>query len=269
MLTEPGLMLVARRYQTFMVHSFNCCIISMSTMLPNAVMSACCSVIDRTSVCSHCTHSQQLFHPGTLYLNPHPLRHLSDDHDLSCCIHCFGLFRCWQHLDYGLFSFFLCPYHSHGWIVVAGASRENSSSSMLAVQRGFGTYMIGFVYGLHPDALFVVLPALALPTRMGAFMYISMFVVGTVTAMGGYSLMIGKRWWLMPYSMCFLCPKLVATCDFCLLSTPGRLLRTTFIFVHIGIHEHRSCKQHSRGQRLGQPFFASLQARRDSKLLRT
>ena len=63
----------------------------------------------------------------------------------------------------------------------------------LAATRGFGTYMVGFVYGLHPDALFVVLPALALPTRIGASMYIGMFVVGTVLAMGGYSLAIGKQ----------------------------------------------------------------------------
>jgi hypothetical protein len=37
----------------------------------------------------------------------------------------------------------------------------------------------------------VVIPALALPTKLAAIAYCSMFVVGTVTAMGGYTLLIG------------------------------------------------------------------------------
>lgn len=53
------------------------------------------------------------------------------------------------------------------------------------------TYATGILYGLQPDALFVVIPALALPTRIAAFSYCLMFVIGTVVAMGGYTLFIG------------------------------------------------------------------------------
>jgi hypothetical protein len=49
------------------------------------------------------------------------------------------------------------------------------------------TYATGIVYGLQPDALFVVIPALALPTKLAAVAYCAAFVVGTVTAMGGYT----------------------------------------------------------------------------------
>jgi len=49
------------------------------------------------------------------------------------------------------------------------------------------TYATGIVYGLQPDALFVVIPALALPTKLAAVAYCAAFVVGTVAAMGGYT----------------------------------------------------------------------------------
>lgn len=45
----------------------------------------------------------------------------------------------------------------------------------------------------QPDALFVIVPALALPTKLAAVAYIVTFVVGTVTAMGGYAALIGAR----------------------------------------------------------------------------
>lgn len=51
---------------------------------------------------------------------------------------------------------------------------------------------MGFVHGLQPDSLYLVLPALALPTKLAAVAYISMFVTGTVVAMGGYCLAIGR-----------------------------------------------------------------------------
>lgn len=59
-----------------------------------------------------------------------------------------------------------------------------------ATQKGIATYATGIVYGLQPDALFVVIPALALPTKTAAVAYCTMFVLGTVTAMGGYTLLI-------------------------------------------------------------------------------
>jgi hypothetical protein len=56
---------------------------------------------------------------------------------------------------------------------------------------GFATFATGIVYGLQPDALFVIIPALALPTKLAAAAYILMFVVGTVAAMGAYAGVIG------------------------------------------------------------------------------
>ncbi len=55
----------------------------------------------------------------------------------------------------------------------------------------FATFATGVVYGLHPDALFVVIPALTLPTKLAAASYILMFVMGTIIAMGSYTLVIG------------------------------------------------------------------------------
>eukprot|EP00955_Chlamydomonas_euryale_P112389 366130-Chlamydomonas_euryale.AAC.16 len=56
---------------------------------------------------------------------------------------------------------------------------------------GFMTYFTGIVHGLQPDALYVVIPALALPTKMAAVAFITMFVVGTCLSMGLYTLIIG------------------------------------------------------------------------------
>jgi hypothetical protein len=73
---------------------------------------------------------------------------------------------------------------------------EVQTGGLLAVKeerRGFGlaTFATGIVYGLQPDALFVIVPALALPTKLAATAYILMFVVGTVAAMGAYTGIIG------------------------------------------------------------------------------
>ncbi|KAG7670668.1 hypothetical protein Ndes2526B_g00453 [Nannochloris sp. 'desiccata'] len=73
---------------------------------------------------------------------------------------------------------------------------EVQTGGLLAVKeerRGFGlaTFATGIVYGLQPDALFVIVPALALPTKLAAVAYILMFVVGTVAAMGAYTGIIG------------------------------------------------------------------------------
>lgn len=69
--------------------------------------------------------------------------------------------------------------------------QAEASSSSKGNFAGFATYATGIVHGLQPDALFVVIPALALPTTFAALTFISMFVIGTVLAMGGYTLLIG------------------------------------------------------------------------------
>ena len=70
------------------------------------------------------------------------------------------------------------PYLSHDGYTPAGLN-------------AFFTFATGIVYGLQPDALFVIVPALALPTKLAATLYILMFVLGTVSAMGGYTFAIG------------------------------------------------------------------------------
>lgn len=63
-----------------------------------------------------------------------------------------------------------------------GKAGKGGSAGLVAT-----TYATGIVYGLQPDALFVVIPALALPTKLAAVAYCAAFVVGTVAAMGGYT----------------------------------------------------------------------------------
>jgi hypothetical protein len=84
---------------------------------------------------------------------------------------------------------------THICCLPAGADGSTVAASSSNFQQqakvGLATYATGIVYGLHPDALFVVIPALALPTKLAAIAYCSMFVFGTVAAMGGYTLVIG------------------------------------------------------------------------------
>ncbi|GMY05438.1 urease accessory protein ureh [Fagus crenata] len=57
---------------------------------------------------------------------------------------------------------------------------------------GFATFATGIVHGLQPDALMMVLPALALPSRLAGAAFLLMFLVGTVFAMGSYTVFIGS-----------------------------------------------------------------------------
>ncbi|KAG2448046.1 hypothetical protein HYH02_007073 [Chlamydomonas schloesseri] len=75
--------------------------------------------------------------------------------------------------------------------LAGGGSVSAGKPAQSGLKAGFATYATGIVYGLQPDALFVVIPALALPTKLAAVAYCSMFVIGTVSAMGGYTLLIG------------------------------------------------------------------------------
>ncbi|KAL3580808.1 hypothetical protein D5086_018643 [Populus alba] len=52
---------------------------------------------------------------------------------------------------------------------------------------GFATFATGIVHGLQPDALMMVLPALALPSRVAGAAFLIMFLFGTVIAMGSYT----------------------------------------------------------------------------------
>ncbi|KAK6916732.1 Urease accessory protein UreH-like, transmembrane domain [Dillenia turbinata] len=57
---------------------------------------------------------------------------------------------------------------------------------------GFATFATGIVHGLQPDALMMVLPALALPSRLAGAAFLGMFLLGTVFAMGSYTVFIGS-----------------------------------------------------------------------------
>jgi sulfite exporter TauE/SafE len=52
---------------------------------------------------------------------------------------------------------------------------------------GPATFITGIVYGLQPDALLMILPALSLPSRAAGAAFLGMFLLGTVLAMGSYT----------------------------------------------------------------------------------
>ncbi|XP_066368930.1 chloroplast protein FOR GROWTH AND FERTILITY 2-like [Miscanthus floridulus] len=56
----------------------------------------------------------------------------------------------------------------------------------------FATFATGIVHGLQPDALMMILPALALPSRVAGAAFLGMFLVGTVVSMGSYTVFIGS-----------------------------------------------------------------------------
>lgn len=56
----------------------------------------------------------------------------------------------------------------------------------------FATFATGIVHGLQPDALMMILPALALPSRVAGAAFLGMFLVGTVVSMGSYTALIGS-----------------------------------------------------------------------------
>jgi sulfite exporter TauE/SafE len=56
----------------------------------------------------------------------------------------------------------------------------------------FATFATGIVHGLQPDALLMVLPALALPSRVAGAAFLGMFLVGTVVSMGTYTVFLGS-----------------------------------------------------------------------------
>ncbi|KAH7834302.1 hypothetical protein Vadar_014697 [Vaccinium darrowii] len=55
----------------------------------------------------------------------------------------------------------------------------------------FATFATRIVHDFQRDALMMVLPALALPSRLARAAFLCMFLVGTVIAMGSYTVFIG------------------------------------------------------------------------------
>jgi sulfite exporter TauE/SafE len=73
-----------------------------------------------------------------------------------------------------------------------GVYEAIQSPSLGKKRIGFATFATGIVHGLQPDALMMVLPALALPSRLAGAAFLIMFLVGTVVAMGSYTVFIGS-----------------------------------------------------------------------------
>ncbi|KAG5547676.1 hypothetical protein RHGRI_013390 [Rhododendron griersonianum] len=69
---------------------------------------------------------------------------------------------------------------------------DNPKTEKKKKKIGFATFATGIVHGLQPDALMMVLPALALPSRLAGAAFLGMFLVGTVVAMGSYTVFIGS-----------------------------------------------------------------------------
>jgi sulfite exporter TauE/SafE len=67
-----------------------------------------------------------------------------------------------------------------------------SSSGSMRKNVGFATFATGIVHGLQPDALIMILPALALPSRLAGAAFLGMFLFGTVLAMSGYTVFLGS-----------------------------------------------------------------------------
>eukprot|EP00850_Spirogloea_muscicola_P023296 SM000345S12837 [mRNA] locus=s345:90936:92480:+ [translate_table: standard] len=76
----------------------------------------------------------------------------------------------------------------------AGAGSAPAARSRVGPKKAFGTatFVTGVVHGLQPDALLMVLPALALPSKLASAAFLVMFLLGTIAAMGTYTACIGS-----------------------------------------------------------------------------
>ena len=84
----------------------------------------------------------------------------------------------------------------------AAAAQGAGKPPPKAAGSNLSTLFTGIIFGLQPDALYVIIPALALPTKLAAIAYILMFVFGTVAAMGSYTAFIGALYNCFWASVC-------------------------------------------------------------------
>ncbi|KAK9664222.1 hypothetical protein RND81_14G027100 [Saponaria officinalis] len=71
---------------------------------------------------------------------------------------------------------------------------ETKGSAVVGKKKriGFATFVTGIVHGLQPDALLMILPALASPSMLDGAAFLGMFLVGTVVSMAAYTLFIAS-----------------------------------------------------------------------------
>ncbi|KAK4783304.1 hypothetical protein SAY86_007678 [Trapa natans] len=80
-----------------------------------------------------------------------------------------------------------CPVSAYETMVIpASIGGQNKNKKKM----GLATFATGIVHGLQPDALMMVLPALALPSRLAGAAFLVMFLVGTVVSMGSYTVFL-------------------------------------------------------------------------------
>lgn len=82
--------------------------------------------------------------------------------------------------------------HGHGHHHPAAATETTLPAAGGKTKINFATFATGIVHGLQPDALMMILPALALPSRLAGAAFLGMFLVGTVVSMGSYTVFIGS-----------------------------------------------------------------------------
>lgn len=72
-------------------------------------------------------------------------------------------------------------------------SDHHDNIGVLAIkkQANVATFATGIIHGLSPDALLIILPAMALPSKVAGASFLIMFLLGTITAMGSYAAFIG------------------------------------------------------------------------------
>jgi hypothetical protein len=73
---------------------------------------------------------------------------------------------------------------------ISNLQKSPFNKKPMSFNQGIGTLFTGIIYGLNPDTLLMLVPALALPSKIASFAYILMFVNGTIIAMSLYTFAI-------------------------------------------------------------------------------
>ncbi|KAH7433340.1 hypothetical protein KP509_07G064400 [Ceratopteris richardii] len=76
-------------------------------------------------------------------------------------------------------------------IAVEGPELQEDVVNRKATHR-LKTFATGLIHGVHPDAFFTILPALALPSRLAGGAYLVMFLLGTIISMCSYTTFIAS-----------------------------------------------------------------------------